>query len=65
MTRVDPARDVIIIPGARGSSLDPSRRPEDSTTAKWVIDATIPGGADRSEFVRAAPSGSADGGLER
>jgi len=52
-TRVQPDRDVFVIPGCRGSSLDPSRDPSASTTAKWVIDATIPAGADRAEFVRA------------
>jgi 2,5-furandicarboxylate decarboxylase 1 len=52
-TRVQPDRDVIIVPACRGSSLDPSRATEDSTTAKWIIDATIPAGRDRSDFVRA------------
>lgn len=50
-TRVQPDRDVIIIPGCRGSSLDPSRSPTDDTTAKWIIDATIPAGANREEFL--------------
>ena len=54
-TRVQPDRDVIVIPGCRGSSLDPSRSERDDTTAKWIIDATIPAGRDRSEFVRAEP----------
>ncbi len=52
-TRVQADRDVIILPGCRGSSLDPSRDPDDSTTAKWIIDATIPAGADRAGFLRA------------
>ena len=52
-TRVQSDRDVIVIPGCRGSSLDPSRDTSASTTAKWIIDATIPQGADRAEFVRA------------
>jgi 2,5-furandicarboxylate decarboxylase 1 len=56
-TRVQPDRDVIILPGCRGSSLDPSRDPADSTTAKWLIDATIPPGADRGEFVRPGDGG--------
>jgi len=52
-TRVQAVRDVMVIPGARGSSLDPSRDPSGSGTAKWIIDATIPGGRDRAEFLRA------------
>ncbi len=52
-TRVQADRDVIVVPGCRGSSLDPSRRQADSTTAKWIIDATLPLGADPREFVRA------------
>lgn len=52
-TRVQPDRDLVIIPGCRGSSLDPSRDPNGSTTAKWFIDATIPAGRDRREFLRA------------
>lgn len=54
-TRVQPDRDVVIIPGCRGSSLDPSRDGRDDTTAKWLIDATLPPGRDRAEFVRATP----------
>ena len=57
-TRVQADRDVIILPGCRGSSLDPSRNGADSTTAKWIVDATIPAGADCSEFVRADGSGA-------
>jgi UbiD family decarboxylase len=52
-TRVQPDRDILVIPGARGSSLDPSREPTDNTTAKWIIDATIPSGRDRIEFLKA------------
>ena len=52
-TRVQADRDVIVVPGCRGSSLDPSRNPDDATTAKWIVDATLPPGADRREFVRA------------
>ena len=52
-TRVQADRDVIVVPGCRGSSLDPSRNQGDSTTAKWIVDATLPPGADRREFVRA------------
>jgi len=42
-----------VVPGCRGSSLDPSRDPADATTAKWIVDATLPPGADPREFVRA------------
>ncbi|MEM0022808.1 MAG: UbiD family decarboxylase, partial [Archaeoglobaceae archaeon] len=38
-TRFQADKDFIVIPGARGSSLDPSA---DETTAKWGIDATKP-----------------------
>ncbi len=53
-TRVQADRDVVVLPGCRGSSLDPSRRADDDTTAKWFIDATVPAGRDRREFLRAA-----------
>ena len=33
-TRVQPDRDVIVVPGCRGSSLDPSRSESDDTTAR-------------------------------
>ncbi len=59
-TRVQADRDVIIVPGCRGSSLDPSRREDDDTTAKWIIDATIPPGRDRNEFLRAEPQHGGD-----
>lgn len=39
-TRFQPDRDLVVIPNARGSSLDPSA--EDGLTAKWGIDATKP-----------------------
>jgi UbiD family decarboxylase len=55
-TRVRPDQDIVIVPGCRGSSLDPSRNPEDNTTAKWIIDATRPSDAPRSDFVRAEAS---------
>ena len=49
-TRFQADRDLVIIPSARGSSLDPSA--EKSLTAKWGIDATKP--LDRKEeFERA------------
>jgi UbiD family decarboxylase len=54
-TRCRPDRDLFVISGARGSSLDPSRDPETETTAKWIIDATIPHGRPRHEFLRVRP----------
>ena len=39
-TRFQADRDLVIVPNARGSSLDPSA--EESLTAKWGIDATKP-----------------------
>ena len=54
-TRFQPDRDLFVVTGARGSSLDPSRDPVDETTAKWILDATIPLGRPRREFVRIVP----------
>ena len=44
-------RDLIVVEGARGSSLDPSVLDEGSTT-KLGFDATIPFGADPQPFLR-------------
>ncbi len=41
-TRFQPDRDLVIVPGARGSSLDPSSDLEKHTTSKWGLDATKP-----------------------
>ncbi len=41
-TRVQAEKDVIIIPDAKGSSLDPSQDYTRKTTTKWIIDATAP-----------------------
>jgi UbiD family decarboxylase len=38
-TRCQPDRDLVVIPNARGSDLDPSTK-EDGYTAKWGVDAT-------------------------
>jgi UbiD family decarboxylase len=51
-TRVRADRDSMVITGARGSSLDPSRA-EDGTNVKVGIDATMPLGREE-EFRRAA-----------
>ena len=40
-TRCQPDKDILLIPGTKGSSLDPSAD-ENSTTCKWGIDATKP-----------------------
>ena len=40
-TRCQPDKDLLLVPGAKGSSLDPSAD-DDSTTCKWGIDATKP-----------------------
>ncbi len=49
MTRWQPDSDTIILSNQKGSSLDPSRA-EDGTTSKVGFDATIPFGADKSLF---------------
>ncbi|MCP1662888.1 MAG: UbiD family decarboxylase [Methanocalculus sp. MSAO_Arc1] len=50
-TRVRGDRDIMIIPGVRGSSLDPSRI-ADGLNVKVGVDATIPAGKEE-EYVRA------------
>jgi len=39
----------------KGSTLDPSRNIKDDTSAKWILDATIPGDRDREAFIRVVP----------
>jgi 2,5-furandicarboxylate decarboxylase 1 len=54
--RVRPAHDIIVVDGARGSHLDPSIQLQVTkgalapVTGKWGLDATIPEGADLSEY---------------
>lgn len=62
-TRFQPDRDLVVITGMRGSSLDPSSDQSTLTTAKWGIDATAPmGEKERFRRARIARSGgSADG----
>jgi 2,5-furandicarboxylate decarboxylase 1 len=50
-TRVQPPRDVVIIEGALGSSVDPSAG-EGGESSKWGIDATIPVGVNRERYAR-------------
>ncbi|MFH1438602.1 MAG: UbiD family decarboxylase [Pseudomonadota bacterium] len=54
-TRLQPDRDVHIIPATKGSSLDPSRNLDDETSAKWILDATLPRSRDRDAFVKVEP----------
>tara|TARA_Y100001980_G_C14556822_1_gene350756 strand:- start:4839 stop:6110 length:1272 start_codon:yes stop_codon:yes gene_type:complete len=49
LTRSQPDRDYFIFRNKKGSSLDPTRYP-DGTTSKIGIDATIPYGDDESEY---------------
>ena len=49
MTRWQPDKDTLILSDQKGSSLDPSRSP-DGTTSKIGIDATIEPGADKTPF---------------
>lgn len=49
-TRWQPDKDTIILSNQKGSSLDPSRN-EDGTTSKVGFDATIPFGYDKSGFM--------------
>ncbi len=49
MTRWQPDKDTIILSDQKGSSLDPSRSPE-GTTSKIGMDATIDPGTDRTPF---------------
>ncbi len=51
-TRLQPSRGIVMIPRARGSSLDPSTYKEEVTT-KWIVDATIPLDRDKRDFSKA------------
>ena len=59
-TRVDPARDVLVVPHTRGSPYDPSGRPIEGqspyrTVGKMGIDATRKSRHDPGDFERAWP----------
>jgi 2,5-furandicarboxylate decarboxylase 1 len=62
-TRVDPQRDVFVVPNGRGHRGDPSSRPIDgapgrTVVGKWGIDATKPPlnrAAERTRYDRALP----------
>ena len=49
MTRWQPDKDTLILSDQKGSSLDPSRS-GDGTTSKIGLDATIEPGSDRTPF---------------
>lgn len=51
-TRVQPDRDVIVIPRMVGAVLDPSA-PSSWSTAKMGIDATVPLNEDRAKYAKA------------
>lgn len=54
-TRVQPDRDLVVVAGAHGSSLDPSRDSVSETTAKWIIDATKPFAEDWADYQQVSP----------
>ncbi len=62
-TRVDPERDLLVVPSAKGHPIDPTARPtaggpRDVVTGKWGIDATKPPvnrPDDRARFERTVP----------
>lgn len=59
-TRVDPARDLVVVPETRGSLYDPSARPQEGhypfrVVGKIGIDATIKARHGAADFARAWP----------
>lgn len=54
-TRFQGDRDLVIKPKEKGSSLDPSSDGETRETTKIGIDATIPEGRDRKDFMKPKP----------
>ena len=52
-TRFQAGEDLVLVRGARGSTLDPSADQERATTTKMGLDATIPLDKDRRAFSRA------------
>lgn len=49
-TRFQKNRDLVVFPGQKGSSLDPSAAPGTADTCKIGFDLTRPHGADPSPF---------------
>jgi 3-polyprenyl-4-hydroxybenzoate decarboxylase len=54
-TRARADRDMVLVPGAKGASLDPTADPVDFTLTKVGIDATRPSGRDFAERLTIAP----------
>ncbi|OYT30353.1 MAG: hypothetical protein B6U95_00890 [Thermofilum sp. ex4484_82] len=52
VTRMQPDKDLLVISGVRGSSLDPSADQEKMLTSKLGIDATIPLNKPREHFIK-------------
>jgi 2,5-furandicarboxylate decarboxylase 1 len=48
-TRMQPEKDIVLIPGAKGAILDPTSDPQNFTVTKMGIDATRPSGRDFAE----------------
>ncbi|MEF8774135.1 MAG: UbiD family decarboxylase [Halobacteriales archaeon] len=63
-TRMQPHEDVTVVENADGSSLDPSQDYDRGTTSKWIVDATVPDGGDRSGFEAATVPGAEDVSLD-
>jgi len=54
-TRFQASRDLLVLPGQKGSSLDPSADAATKETTKVGFDMTVPWGADRQAFRRVPP----------
>ena len=52
-TRFQADEDLVLVRGARGSTLDPSADQEEATTTKVGLDATIPLNRDKKAFLKA------------
>lgn len=61
-TRTQPDRDLLVVPNAKGSSLDPSA--EQGLTAKLGLDATVPA-ADRDRYRQMTVAPADPSALER
>jgi UbiD family decarboxylase len=55
-TRFQADRDLVVRPGEKGSSLDPSADPATGRTTKVGFDLTIPDAGRAGDFLRAAPA---------
>lgn len=61
-TRFQPDRDILVVPGAQGSKLDPSAA--DGITAKWGLDATMPVDREGLNYVPVHVPGQDDSSLD-